>query len=463
MFQTGRYRAKLRIRDTIRYSPLLKKLAAAGTAMRLPLAGSAARKAALVTRARRHTGNGWLGRWVDKRASRLWGRTENVWKRERIGWEKYPSAQTCSSLDRTIVLKAPGPNGEKGVILLMMEANWLRLFAGTTPNEIAALDECYTFILSTGWSPTDYALIALAAESLRHPFFVQSCNYGEIPLLESFHPRVRCLPMIACDWINPDLYSPKPFSERETDILMVANWAPFKRHWHLYEALAKMPTSLRITLIGQPEQGHTAESSHKQAKRLGVKQDIRFIDQATIDEVQQHQCDSRISLILSRREGCCVAVCESLFAGSPVGMVRGAHVGPLAYINDQTGAVLGLGRTDRQLMAFLERASSCSPREWAMNRISCFASIKRVNEAMKAEAIDAGRPWTVDLATPCWRPYPRYVDFQDHERLLPVYQKLHLTTPALFNADLSESVRPPQLPVDSITAMAEAVSTDAVA
>jgi len=217
---------------------------------------------------------------------------------------------------------------------------------------------------------------------------------------------------------------------------MVANWAPFKRHWQFFDALRRMPRGLRITMIGQNEGWHTLAMLREQAALFGVRQDINFVENISIHEVARHQCDCKISLILSRREGCCVAAVESLFADSPLGMMQDAHVGPKAYINGQTGVLLNPHRMDLQLQKFLDEAESYRPRAWATENISCFKSIAKLNTLFRRHAEETGQPWTTDLKTPHWRPYPIFVDPGDREAMRPAYEDLHNRFPETFGPDL---------------------------
>jgi glycosyltransferase involved in cell wall biosynthesis len=285
---------------------------------------------------------------------------------EPLDWLQNSPASK-ESLAMLLALKGRFVGGARG------RADLLRAYRLTDRpalvEDLETLDERFTFVLSTGWSTTDYSLVALAARSFRSTVFIQACNYAEIPRFEAFSPRIRCLPTIACDWINPGFYEPRPFHRREIDFLMVANWAPLKRHWHFFRALARMPRDLRVAMIGQVEGPHTLESVRAQARLFGVRQEIEFRENLPIEEVQEYQCDSKVSLILSRREGCCVAVVESLFADSPVALLKDAHVGPRAYINDQIGLLLEHSRLDRQLGRFLEGAGQCRARAWAVDNI----------------------------------------------------------------------------------------------
>ena len=434
---TSLRRTSIRLKDAAKYSPWTSKLALAGIRAKLGFVRSNATRANLLTRAYRLAESNRIRRSLRYDVpTYLFGEMRGVWRDEQVGWSRYPRAAESPRINRTIILKAPGANGERGVLLVMFEYNWLRLLANVS--DLGLLSEKFNIILSTSWSPTDYALLAFALQSLGGTVFVQACNYDEIRRIEGFAPRLKCLPCIACDWINPDCYQPKPFKDRQTDILMVANWAPFKRHWQLFDALRKMPRDLKITMIGQEEGGHTLAMLRDQAALFDVKQDINFVENITIDDVTRYQCDSKISLILSRREGCCVAAVESLFADSPLGMMRDAHVGPKAYINEQTGVLLTADRLDLQLRRFLDAAPALHPRIWAMKNISCHQSIAKVNEMFRSHEGRYENTWTTNLKTPYWRPYPIFLKSGDREEMRPVYEDLQARCPEVFGPDLLE-------------------------
>jgi glycosyltransferase involved in cell wall biosynthesis len=430
-------RAVIRTKDAMKYSPRTANALLAGTRMRLRLVRDEAQRANLLMRAYRlaETTPARQALRADAKPY-VDGAKGNIWSEQHVGWARYPRAAEDSHVNRSIVLKAPRPTGEKGVLLVMFEYNWLRLLANV--KDLGYLGEKFDIILSTSWSPTDYALLALALQSVTGTIFIQACNYSEIPSIEEFSSRLKCLPCIACDWINPECYQPKPYAQRQTDILMVANWAPFKRHWQFFDALRRMPRNLRITMIGQEEGGHTLSMLRDQAALFGVKQDINFVENITIDDVTRHQCNSRISLILSRREGCCVAAVESLFADSPLGMMHDAHVGPTAYINKDTGVLLTLDHMDMQLQRFLDTAGSFRARAWATENISCTKSIAKVNALLRSHAERRGAPWTADLKTPYWRPYPIFLNARDRDEMRPVYKDLCERFPEVFGPDLLE-------------------------
>jgi glycosyltransferase involved in cell wall biosynthesis len=355
----------------------------------------------------------------------LVGRKNDLARRERVGWGRYYGSfgqlRTHKALTTSLVLKTPGPGGEKGVLYCSFEYNWMRLAAHY---DAAAVLKDYYLVGATSWSPTDYASMVVFAGLSADPLFVGVSNLADLEPLGILRPIIEPLPMMASDWINPDHFSPKPRRERTIDIMMVANWSRVKRHWLLFEALRDMPRNLRVVLVGRNDFGRTEREIRAEARALGALQDLELYTNLEIDEVAALLCDSHISTIFTKREGSCVAVAESLFADTPVAMMEEAHVGSKAYINERTGILMRRRGLARQLQKFLEESEGYLPRSWAIEHISCTKTSERLNETLRSHALRTGRPWTVDIAPMCWHYVPSYVRPEDKLRLKPAVEEL---------------------------------------
>jgi glycosyltransferase involved in cell wall biosynthesis len=429
------------LKDAVRHSRCLRHAAGMGWLMRGLLASDSTKRVACLTRSLALL----EGRRARQRAGLALARSPGYanpapWEAVTRSTPRYARLlQNDPRLTRTIMLKAPGADGEKGVLLLYFEYNWARLLHGLDAAGRRWLDENYDIVLSTSWSPTDYAMLGMAVSCLQSDVFVQSCNYGEIPDIEALHSRLRCLESLPCDWINPAFYSAMPAQERTTDIVMVANWGEFKRHWEFFRALRHMPPELKIVLIGQREGGRGTDTIRALARTHGVPQQLEIYESLPIAEVARHQCKAKVSVIMTLREGCCVAAVESLFAGCALAMREDAHVGPLAYINEHTGRRLRPGRLHQDLMALLEAVPRLRPQEWAVENLSCHVTHQKLNTQLRAAALSRGLPWTRDLALPHWRPYPRHANDQERDSLLPAYEELHRRFPNVFGSDLIDT------------------------
>jgi hypothetical protein len=363
---------------------------------------------------------------------------ESVWRHVVAALPRYATLlRDKPHLTRSVVLKAPGPEGEKGVLLNYFEYNLARVLS-LSDSDLRWLDRHYHLVFVASWSPTDYALLGSALLRLESPLFIQCANEAERGKLAGFHPGLVCLPGLACDWVDPAFYQPKPYRDRSIDLLMVANWGAFKRHWEFFSALRDLSADLRVVLIGQKEGGRDKESITGLAREIGVPQKLEFFESLTIEQVTDLQCDSRVSVILSRREGGCVAAVESLFAGCALAMRSDAIIGSSAHINPQTGRHLRPGRIAGDLGDLLAECEVLKPREWALDRIRNDLTLARINALVEEHALASGQPWTQDLAVPRWRPHPTLANEADRERLRPAYRELHERFPSLFGADLMD-------------------------
>jgi glycosyltransferase involved in cell wall biosynthesis len=392
---------------------------------RLPGLALPSRLTALATACRRTTSGATREQLHHLLAPYLAGTESGVWRKERIGWDRYYGSfgglEAARPLSKCLVLKAPAADGEKGVFYCPFEYNLMQLVAH---HDARAILSEYFLVGEASWSPTDYAALANCAGLSDDPIFVGVANPADMAAYRVLDPVIRPIPLMASDWIDPRDYTARTVDQRDIDILMVANWSRFKRHWLLFEALSEMPLDLRVVLVGRNAPGRSESDIRDEAAAFGVRQAVEYYTNIPIDRVMALQADARISLILSHREGSCVAVPESLFAGTPVGMMEDGHVGSKSYINSRTGILLRRPGLARQLSAFLERSDSFAPREWADKNISCFRSAERLNDILRNHSRSAGLPWTGDAVPFCRRYVPVYANPADEVCLIPAVEAL---------------------------------------
>jgi glycosyltransferase involved in cell wall biosynthesis len=231
--------------------------------------------------------------------------------------------------------------------------------------------------------------------------------------------KTRIVPLYASSWVNPEVFRPDPAGgPRDIDLLMVANFAPVKRHFALFQALRRMPQSLRIVLVGQPDRGYTAGHLLRLAAAYGVASRFELLESLPHDQVAALFRRSRTSAVLSRREGSSLTVVESLLSDTPAAVMRDAVIGSKAYINPKTGRLLDYQDLGGQLTDFIEHAGEYSPREWAMgSTANCFRATEVLNGALREAELAEGRPWTRDIAVHYWDPDPILFDEADRGRL----------------------------------------------
>lgn len=424
---TGSARPDMRafnpLADRIRYSECIWRTTARLGRVRAALAGSKAARLGHLARAYRAALAGGCPEQLET-LLRPWVENPDragIWREQRIGWHALARNGVSNRVTKGLVLKAPGPGGERGVMLLSFEYNWL---AALVARERGELLQRYTLLCATAWSPPAFTAVWAFAHLPGADVYFTISNPRDPGWLQRFQTGTKVLPLSMSHWINPADFSPRPRDRRSIDLLMVANWGAFKRHWALFRVLPRLPRRLRVVLVGQPENGRTLADVRREAADYGVEDRVEFHERLEIAEVNRLQCDSRAAVILSKREGSCVAVAEALFADTPVALLRNAHIGSLDFINPQTGLLLDETCLAEGLVDFLVQSESFTPRAWAEKHISCQVSTQTLNNRLRDGATREGRPWTRDTCVLGWRPNPCYLSPTDATAFDPAYAEL---------------------------------------
>jgi glycosyltransferase involved in cell wall biosynthesis len=328
---------------------------------------------------------------------------------KKVDWSPFAANSNDFRIPRGVLLKPwLGPQ-EKGVLFVSFETEWFRLLAQC---DLKDFSERYYLVIAPSGSPHNLLNYVFAA-AFPGKLFTLISNAGDQEVLPRVATNFVVVPLYASHWVLPDLFVPRPWQERDLDLVMVANFAKFKRHYALFGALRQMDRRLRILLVGQDQDDRTAESIRQEAACYGVADQVEIQRNVKYPGVAEALSRARASVILSRREGSCVVVAESLFANTPVAILQSAEIGSRAFINPETGLFLDSSNLAAQLTQFIERAHTFSPRPWALANISCLRSTQTLNAILRDHALKEGQDWTRDIATLCWRPDPALVHKAD--------------------------------------------------
>jgi hypothetical protein len=170
-----------------------------------------------------------------------------------------------------------------------------------------------------------------------------------------------------------------------------------------------------------------AVSLRAEAAAFGVADRFEPVKNVSDAAVCEAFARAKTSVILSRREGSCVAVGESLFANTPVGLYEDAGIGSRFFINGHTGRLLQHAHMGRQLMGFIGEAHRYMPPQWTLeNRIDCHGSTAQLNNVLRGSMLGAGQEWMQVIALHHWRPDPMLVHAADRKRLQPTYTGINV-------------------------------------
>jgi glycosyltransferase involved in cell wall biosynthesis len=346
-------------------------------------------------------------------------------KLEGLDWDRFFPETKEPLIRNGIILKAPA-DGERGVLLITFEDQWLRMLRHA---RLEALARDYELVLSPTWSPPhDLAIATVAALWPGERIFTLLSNFEDEEVYARFHPKLRPVPLLASSWVDPKVFASAE-TEKAFDVVMVANFSPYKRHRAFFATLLaarRQGRKLRVLCAGVPWQGRTAASLQAMANEYGVGDQLTIKVNLSDADLRAAIRSGRTAVIFSLIEGSCVAAAECLLLDVPLGMLANAHIGSKSFINPRTGRLLrpGARKTALDLARFVDDSASFRPREWMLERGVTYAgSTKVLNDAIRGEVIRSGGAWSKGLVEHRHvRLRPRYDALEDAARFSPLYR-----------------------------------------
>ena len=342
-------------------------------------------------------------------------RTElNAFDAASIDWNQVGGTAPRTDLPKAIILKAPVSAEEKGILHVAFEEQWLRLLRS---GQATAIARHYDLLLGPSWSPPPDLALLLAAAAWPGRVFTLLSNYEDAEIMAALADRIVPVPLLASSWVNPALYEDCLPRAKVYDIVMLANFARFKRHWLFFHVLRSLPRYFRVLLLGVPLGDRDERALRDEARAFGVEDRFDLVVRPTRAQIVEGLCRAKTSLIFSRVEGSCIGVAESLFADTPVGLFRDARIGSKAFINEWTGRLLERRGLAGQIVRLVEESERYRARSWAMEHISCYRSTEVLNDALRVQARREGRPWTRDAVPMQNDLVPTYLDAETANRM----------------------------------------------
>jgi glycosyltransferase involved in cell wall biosynthesis len=320
--------------------------------------------------------------------------------------------------NRLMVLKSPAENGEKGVLFVMVTDTIRWLYSGMNLRRL--LDD-YTLVFEPSWSGYCHADY-LQYTHWRDEIFVLSAEKDDFAFLTKLNSNLVPVDLGPCDWVDSRTAVPFLKKLKEFDIIMNSNWGSWKRHYVLFSMLKTAHRRYKVALIGVRWSGKTREDIEQLADYYGVASQITIYDWIPYEQVMDLTCRSRVSILLSLKEGSNRAIAESIFCNVPV-VILSNHVGGIRkYIVPETGLMVDEAHLESAINKLLE--SDIHPRKWGLEYVSCFKSTEKLNAVLRKYSQRQGRPWTEDIVVRSNSPDSCYVDAGDAERLTPWNEKL---------------------------------------
>ncbi len=324
---------------------------------------------------------------------------------------------------RALVLKSPAEN-EKGVILIDYTFA-LSLFAKKF--DVSRIAQNYYFVLEPTWC--GYCdLDILCYSQFPFPVFVQTPESRDARFLEAIGSNLIPLSVGGNWWVDHRVYRPLPGVTKDVDVIMVACWGRYKRHYKVFQALARLRARgerLKTVLVGY-NADYTLDDILRQARYYGVEDQLEIYEELSPEEVNCQLNRAKVSILWSRKEGFNRAIIEGMFAGVPCILRADHNYGHhYEYINPQTGCFATERDLPDRLLDVIKNNQTFKPRDWVLANLSCQKATEALEGAIREVATAAGENWTRGLALKvCYLNTMRYWDDSTADRFAADYDFL---------------------------------------
>lgn len=300
-----------------------------------------------------------------KKIFEITNRQEDVQRRltESIGRDIPPFDK------RLLILSAKKPS-ELGVLAIKFTENFKYFMAIF---DIKKLSRDYIVLFEPSFSGYfDEDILCLMGLSV--PAIIESPEKIDYEFIRSLNVNLIPTELGASSWVDNRVFHEEQNVEKIYDVIMVALWADFKRHYHLFEALSKCKNKnkIRVALVGAPWPNSMQDIKY-QAEYYDVLDNIDFYERLTQKDINSLLNKSKTAILLSKKEGINKSIIESMHANVPTFVLEGFNYGyKYPYINEHTGGFIEksgltefLDNIDKMLME-----NSYTPRKWISAHMS---------------------------------------------------------------------------------------------
>ncbi len=295
-----------------------------------------------------------------------------------------------------IVIKSSSYN-EKGVLFVTYSDAFL-LFARCF--DLHRIAERYHIVIEPDWS--GYCnLPILSYMRHRFPVFVLAYEPRDAEFIRNANSNLISVPLSTNWWVDYRQFPMDTPVEKDADVVMIAAWANYKRHYRLFHALSVLRRrGIRLkTLLAGYCNGLTLADIRAQAAYYGVDDQIEFHDAVPYEHVNGLLRRAKVNVIWSRKEGVNRAIIEGMFSDVPCLVRDGFNYGyRYPYVNEVTGHFATERALPDALANMVQNHQRFSPRQWVMDNMTCQHATRILDDAIRKVAVDRGETWTGGLA-----------------------------------------------------------------
>jgi glycosyltransferase involved in cell wall biosynthesis len=338
---------------------------------------------------------------------------------------RFPNDEDPERQGDLMILKPYDPEtGERGILMIKYSESILAMPAVF---DLGGLAMRYMMVIEpSSWGYQDARFFLYLGSDL--DVLVASPRQADYDFIAELQTNLIPVRVGAGEWGDPSVFCPREKAkEASYDAVMVAAWDPLKRHEVFFRAAAQLKRergrALRIALIGY-NIGWTRAEIERLLRQYGLENDCTLREDIPHEEVARILADSKMSLLLSQREGANKAIYESMFCDTPVIVYRHQCGVNLDHVNARTGMLADDEELAEAIVYVLDHPEAFEPRQWAMKNAGYANATRKVNATLAELARRRGLPWTRDIVAKRNAPNLKYAEPGVYKEFAEEYERL---------------------------------------
>jgi glycosyltransferase involved in cell wall biosynthesis len=272
---------------------------------------------------------------------------------------------------------------QKGVLLIKFTTSFSYLLRSSIWNEI---NEKFLFILEPSWAGYADADILAFLSSADH-CIIQASETKDRAFINTVYPDVSALDIGSSNWVDQDKFCPGKPVAKQYDSIYIANLNPIKRVYRALDAfsnIAKRDANFRAIVVCASWGGSSFNDLKKYLAKKRVHAQVELVEGLSQGELSKVLRKTKVSILLSLKEGSNRSLFESLFSDVPV-LCLSENIGVnKSYINDRTGLLCTNSCVEACLEYLYKNYDRYDPRKWALENISSECSTRAIRELISS-------------------------------------------------------------------------------
>jgi glycosyltransferase involved in cell wall biosynthesis len=318
------------------------------------------------------------------------------------------TSQGSKDIFRDLIVLKRAREREMGVILL----KYARTFdAVVSLFDVTRLMERYVVVLEPCWAGyCDPSILMFVAPG--RPVVVQCFTQDDFEFIASIGSPLVPVRLGPADWVDADVFRPSPPGLKCYDLVMVANWAPHKRHAQLFRTLTKIKNrEIRVLLVGFEWAGWTIDDIRQKAASVQNELvHIEFLERIAHRELAGYLSQCKVFVFLSRKEGDNKSLVEAMFANVPAIVFDKTVGGAKSRINSDTGILSSDEELSEKIIYMLDNYQEFAPRTWALRHTGSSVAARILNETVRDVVVGSGLAYSEDIVEKINSPNLAYKD-----------------------------------------------------